>query len=411
MQNNYKIDPELLDRYARGICTEEEEALVSSWYIAFRQTSPQFDLEESQWEPDLADVWSNLEPHIQVEEDKTVETNWKKWLSIAASAILVGFSAYYFISRPIEENYTTSTIGIQQQAYKQKGHSIKNASIDIHPAQSGAVLILSNGEKVYLNGVTETNNRVDHEVEIDLRDQEQIVYQENNSPHHSDQALTNTLIVPKGHIYKITLADGSKVSLNADSKLTFPIQFQGKKREVYLEGEAYFEVSKRFVPATSTKEKQEFIVHAGGSAVQVLGTKFNVQAYKTDNKTSFLLEEGSISLSNIDNPAPLLLQPGQKATQVGKVLTVQEADVERELSWKNGDFYFGGISIREIMDQISRWYDIDIQYLGPVEEQQYISTISRKKSLKEVLEILETTTGLRFDIQQQGKERRLMVIP
>src|SRR5690606_14883848 len=212
-----------------------------------------------------------------------------------------------------------------------------------------------------------------------------------------------------GYTYKIVLADGTRVTLNADSKLIFPIQFTGSTREVTLEGEGYLEVSKRQISSGGRMIKQEFIVHAGQNAVQVLGTKFNVKAYKEDKQNSFTLEEGSIALNNPANPAPILLKPGQKIVQTGKEFELLEVDLSKDLSWKNGDFYFDSASVQEIMDQRSRGYNIEVEYLGPVGQQRYIRTISRKKTLQQVLETLETTTGIKFDIRNNEKERRLMV--
>nr|WP_246250464.1 FecR domain-containing protein [Sphingobacterium prati] len=273
------------------------------------------------------------------------------------------------------------------------------------------MLILSNGEQIALDKNGGSYSRKDHEILIDWSDNNQLVYQADDSKSNSQAVRSNTLVVPKGNTYKIRLADGTQVTLNADSKLTFPVQFTGTKREVTLDGEAYFEVSKRQISAGSKMIKQEFIVHAGQNAIQVLGTKFNVKAYREDKQQSFTLEEGAIALNNPANPAPILLKPGQKIIQTGDEFTLLEVDLSKDLSWKNGDFYFDSATVQEIMAQISRWYNIEVEYLGPINNQRYISSISRKKTLQEVLEILETTTGIKFDIQIKGKERRLMVIP
>ncbi|MBE8722643.1 FecR family protein [Sphingobacterium pedocola] len=405
---NHRIDSYLLKRYATGQCTEEEEAFIDSWYVAHKRSSSIGDIPQQQLEKDLANVWNHLEAHIQ--EDRPI-TNWKKWLSAAAAVLIIGASTYLYWPSPDRSISVEHSETVYEPVDIGEVHSVRYAKVDVEPAQSQAILILSNGERVHINKNMPRISRTDHTVGIDLSHSDHIVYQSEADETSSTQALTNTLVVPKGSVYTLVLADGTKVSLNADSKLVFPIQFNRKKREVYLEGEAYFEVSKKSITDGDTALRQEFIVHAGPSSVHVLGTKFNVKAYKGDNTSSITLEEGAIALTTPRTASPLRLKPGQRATNHPNELVVEEIALHKELSWKNGDFYFEAATIQDIMRQISRWYNVEIQYLSEPDQQQYISTISRTKTLKEVLEILETTTGSRFDIQQKGNERRVMVIP
>ncbi|MFD2969286.1 FecR family protein [Sphingobacterium bambusae] len=409
MKSHFNIDSEILQRYANGDCSPEEEALIDAWFVDYKSKLPKLELDEATVEADLADVWGRFE----LQDDRKIQRlpSWKKWLPIAASLLIVGTAAYYFSFDRVEQRTNKVVSEAHVSTTMPEPIRIKDSKVDVPAAENGAVLILSSGEKVYLNNLGQAESRSDHQVDIDLSSGEQISYKAGETANQQGSSATNTIIVPPGSVYKILLADGTKVSLNADSKLTFPIAFQGSKREVFLEGEAYFEVTKRTSPSSIGGEHQAFVVHAGSAAVNVLGTKFNVKAYRNDKKHSFTLEEGSIALSVPTSPAPLLLKPGQQALQVDKQLDIKEVDIDKELAWKSGDFYFDGETIQEIMSQISRWYAIDIHYMGPMGDQRYISNISRRKSLKEVLEILETTTNLKFSIQQNDRERRLMVIP
>ncbi len=407
MREPLNIDNDLLKRYTKGQCTDSEAAFIEDWYIAHAEQLPDFDLSTPELQADIADSWTRIHTHIR--SPKQSHTAWRKWIAAAASIAIIGFASYYLsVEQKPTSKYQDSSI--QTTADKQSSTAREHTAA-IHPASSGAVLQLSNGEQIALNRSNGSSSRKDHDILIDWSDTDQLVYQTDGSKNASRAMLSNTLIVPKGYTYKIVLADGTRVTLNADSKLIFPIQFTGSTREVTLEGEGYFEVSKRQISSGGRMIKQEFIVHAGQNAVQVLGTKFNVKAYREDKQNSFTLEEGSIALNNPANPAPILLKPGQKIVQTGKEFELLEVDLSKDLSWKNGDFYFDSASVQEIMDQISRWYNIEVEYLGPVGQQRYISTISRKKTLQQVLEILETTTGIKFDIRNNEKERRLMVIP
>lgn len=408
MKEPLKVDRDLLKRYTSDQCSDREKAVVDDWYITYVKQLPDFELTAQELQADLSDVWNSIDAEIHLPHQS--RSNWKKWFAAAASVCIIGFSSYYFLRH--DSSSSSQDINSRMRATEVvTGSSINQKILPIPPAISGASLILSNGEQIVLNENNGSYNRKDHEILIDWSDNSQLVYQADDSRNNSQTILTNTLVVPKGNTYKIRLGDGTQVTLNTDSKLTFPIQFTGTKREVTLEGEAYFEVSKRQISAGNKMIKQEFIVHAGQNAIQVLGTKFNVKAYREDKQQSFTLEEGAIALNSPANPAPILLKPGQKIIQTGNEFSLLEVDLSKDLSWKNGDFYFDSATVQEIMAQVSRWYNIEVEYLGPINNQRYISSISRKKTLQEVLEILETTTGIKFDIRIKGKERRLMVIP
>lgn len=410
---NIKIDAALFQRYAEGRCTPEEKALIDSWYIEQKRLSPSFDLEEDMLIQDLQEVKARLQQYTQDNRRPKPKEQRKTWLAIAASVMLLGISVYYFTSqekniipqqRP--EIVRSDTLAVP------RSHSVRYAKTDVAPARSGAILILSNGEKVNLDERHANNKKIDKNLTIDFSKSGQIAYQGAPSDYSTNEVQTNTIVVPRGRIYDVILADGSRVSLNAESKLTFPVHFNDIKNDLYLEGEAYFEVNKKVSDVQGKRHSREFVVHTGESAVHVLGTKFNIKAYPADKSKSFVLETGSISLLTPSSPTALLIKPGQRASLSNESdLRLEEVDIRKELSWKNGDFYFEDNTLPEMLDQITRWYNVEVQYLGPVNEQRYISTISRNKTLKEVLEILESTTGLTFDIQQKGKERRLMVIP
>lgn len=195
---------------------------------------------------------------------------------------------------------------------------------------------------------------------------------------------------PKGYTSKIKLVDGTMVWLNSNSKLTFPSVFAPLSREVQLEGEAYFEVAKQ--------ENTPFFVQTDKGKVAVLGTHFDVKAYKGDNVQSVTLLEGAVKVTN--RVSSLLLKPGQQASIQGVKETIQksEVDVASEVSWLKGYYTFNNQNIKEMMTMLSNWYDIegvDVKTNALIE---FSGTIKRSKSLNDVLRNLSKIAPIKFQI-------------
>lgn len=217
------------------------------------------------------------------------------------------------------------------------------------------------------------------------------------SKHHTattDKPIYNTLRVPKTGTYQLTLPDGTNVWVNALSTLKFPVQFVGKERVVYLEGEAYFEVA--------ADQKRPFIVDVKGTEIQVLGTQFNVNSYNTYTTTT--LVEGSVKVASGGNSK--LIKPGEEVRTAGDTFRVGSANMAKVLAWKEGDFYFEKDNIIEIMQQLQRWYDVDIEYKGEKPDVLFSGNITRSSKLSEVLEMLTfvSDNATRFKVQDRKVE-------
>ncbi len=165
---------------------------------------------------------------------------------------------------------------------------------------------------------------------------------------------TNVLSTPRAGFYLLTLSEGSRVWLNADSKLTYPVAFTGDERRVKLSGEAFFEISK-------DAAKPFYVETGNGNVIKVTGTKFNVSSYPDDLLETTSLLEGAVSVTA--SGTTKLLHPGQQATVAfrDKKLTVAEANVNASIFWTRNYFYFNHASLSEVMRQISRWYDVDVK--------------------------------------------------
>lgn len=217
----------------------------------------------------------------------------------------------------------------------------------------------------------------------------------------------NILQVPRGNRYEIHFDDGTRIWLNAESKLRFPSTFVGKKhREVYLIGEGYFEIAKNkeqpFRVITDQMERREDI----GQIIEVLGTRFNVSAYPAQ-KIKTTLMEGRIALSNLSRKNTRILTPGDQAVMTGNGVEVHATDTEKSLDWKNGKFVFDGENIEAIMLKISRWYDIDYSIMPGVAAENFNGTMPRSATLREILDVM-SSTGL---IHYQIEGRRVIIMP
>lgn len=196
------------------------------------------------------------------------------------------------------------------------------------------------------------------------------------------------VIVPRGAEYQLTLADGTRVILNSESSIRFPDEFQTDERRVYLHGEAYFQVSR--------DESCPFLVEAEAVTVKVLGTEFNVKAYQK-NEVSATLVTGCVSVAA--GTDSLVLNPGQQCEMKDNALTVREADLVSVLAWKNGEFVFKDVTLEEMMYELSRWYDMEVEYeMESLKTDRYYIYVKRSKTLKEVLDKVVLTGKMKYKI-------------
>lgn len=211
---------------------------------------------------------------------------------------------------------------------------------------------------------------------------------------------TVTLSVPRGGKYEITLDDGTRIWINADTELKFPESFKNAKtREVELKGEAYFEVAHN--------ASKPFKVKMADETIEVLGTSFNLSNYPSDLLNKTTLFTGKIALSlNTQPQAKTVMVPGEQAiyNKQDKKLAIVNVDGRKELAWKNGDFLYEKDHILTIMKQVERWYDIKVIYEGNFSKSYFSGIVSRSQPLSAVLEMLATTDKLKFRIDKERKE-------
>ena len=366
----------LIQRYAENAASEKE--LQSLFWLIGNGEMDEF-------------IEEDMDRHIQrlttkVQPNK-IQRPWLKY--VAASSILIGFSVFaiYFASKDSGEK------------------TIVNTKTSILPGNNVAYLILSSGKRIALNSLNKGEVVNEAGVQIKKTAEGQLVYTISEQRNDHEKLNYNTIETPKGGQYQILLPDGSKVWLNAASSLKYPSSFtKSNQRLVSLKGEAYFEIS--------TDKTRSFIVHSANQEVKVLGTHFNINAYTDEPETTTTLIEGSVKISPLINEvadftAERRLKPGDQAMRSISGIRIRHVDVEEAIAWKNGQFVFSSESIAAIMRKISRWYNVDISYEGNVSALKFTGTLSRYAQVTEVLQMLEMTNKVKFEI----KGREIKVSP
>jgi hypothetical protein len=255
------------------------------------------------------------------------------------------------------------------------------------PNSVHAILTLADGSKIIIDSVQHGEVARQGNANIIKRADGQLIY--NTGISGNTEVGYNTLTVPRGSkIIELILADGTTVVLNAASSLTYPTSFIGKERKVEMTGEGYFEVARN--------TSMPFIVQKGDARVEVLGTHFNINAYDDEDMINVTLLEGSVKVSRQSSDDNLVLKPGQMARINDKMQLLPKVDLEEVMAWKVGKFKFGEYAnIGTVMRQISRWYDVAVEYRGEVEG-HIGGSISREVNVSQVLNLLEMTGVVKF---------------
>jgi transmembrane sensor len=199
----------------------------------------------------------------------------------------------------------------------------------------------------------------------------------------------NVLTTPKAGEYKMVLPDGTQVWLNASSSLSFSNKYNKDDRKVFLKGEAYFEVAHN--------KNMPFTVDFNNTEVEVLGTHFNVNTYDKESKTTLL--EGAVRI--IERGTQKLLKPGEEATITPQGIKVARVETFKTVAWKEGLFLFEEETMADILDQVARWYDVQIKYDGKPNTKKYSGNIRRQADLNQVLDMLTTVSGNKFTLEER----------
>ncbi|MBS1567750.1 MAG: FecR domain-containing protein [Bacteroidetes bacterium] len=276
----------------------------------------------------------------------------------------------------------------------------KPAHTDIAPGGNKAMLTLADGTKITLDSAANGDLAQQGSAHVVKLANGQIAYNINGPA--GKELMWNTMSTPAGGQYQLTLPDGTKAWLNAASAITYPAAFVSGKREVRITGEVYLEIA---------QDKQKpFIVDVNHTCrVEVLGTSFNVNSYDNEPSVSTTLLQGSVRIVKDDQSA--VLSPGQQAVITGpgklsgnaqKITVKKNANTDQAMAWKNGFFDFDGMDLKAIMRQLERWYDIRVRYEAAIDNSVYGGKVYRNANLSDVLDILQKMGGYTFTLK--GKD-------
>lgn len=391
---------DLLLKHLQGDLTETEQELLEQWvsqstrnrvFFAsvtdeeqLRQQLLAFYDEEAEDNENI--ILSKIRQQINMDTSEAPVRRispLRRWAWAAASVLLAtAIGGYMWLNRDARPD------------------TIATTPAEILPGRSGAVLTLADGSHVVLdsmgNGVIGNQNGTQL-----LLKNGQLAY---NAGEESATIAYNNLSTPKGRQFQLILPDGTKVWMNAASSLRYPTTFSGSSREVEVKGEVYFEVA--------GNAQQPFIIDVDNRArIQVLGTRFNVNAYANEAAIKTTLVEGSVKVIAGEAPS-VILKPGQQA-QISSLATgnapirvVNDVDVDKAVAWKSGLFNFDNSSLEEVMRQLERWYDIEVVYGKSIPDIRFGGKLSNDVSLSGLLQSLKES-----EVHFRIEGRKLIVLP
>lgn len=388
-------------RFSANTCTKEE---LQELYSYFRQSPDEsiYPLMDEQYatmtastEADQID-WNKMYAQVM----QNMETNTITAVSrprrlftlprvAAAAAILVaiGLGAYWLFNNPAKKTAVPIT-------------NINNVP-DIEPGGNKAILTIGDDARGTFVLDTMANGTIASlpGTNINKLEDGQLVYTKVADQSIKAPTVYNTLTTPRGGQYRLTLPDGSKVWLNAASVIRYPSAFTGNERRVSVKGEAYFEVAK--------DAARKFIVQAGPSIVEVIGTHFNVNAYPNEESTNTTLVEGSVKVEMPTiNGQQVVLKPSQQIQvanvyQPGKFdpVRVRTVDTDPVIAWTRNTFSFSNISLANAMRQVERWYDVEVVFKDDIANEAIVASIPRDIPISKLMYKLSLTGNLHFTIE------------
>ena len=373
-----KLDHETEDwliAFLSGELDEREEENVRVWLEASQENQNAY---ESLMKDYLRIRWVQENVHIREEQAKKIifsslkkKRNLTPYYGVAASiAVLLIVTLFFFIRED------------------KQGVSEKLVTSEIKPIQSRALLVLSTGEQIQLTKSAQEIQEQDGSV---LKiDSVMGVQYDSLSTKRAEKPIYNKIVVPRGGEYFVTLSEGTKVWLDADSELEYPVFFSGDFREVKLKGNAYFSVTK--------KNDKPFVVRAGEFSLKVYGTEFNVNAYDLQNIETVLVN-GSIGFkANISTPERMMA-PNELAVSDSRtgLSEIHQVDIYPYIAWKNQNIVFVNERLESIMEKMARWYDVTVFFQDEsLKDLRFDCNMRRYTDIRDLFFFLEKTSNARF---------------
>ena len=361
----------LIKNYLLGFENKEEYNTLKKWFedAEFQDMPLDVEIQASQLR-----VQQRLNRRI-FNEPISFQKKYRYGIRIAASLTIAlsCVGGYYFYQNAIFDKVAPEQLA------------------NIKPAQENVQLTFENGKVVILNKQGQSTQAIEGVQEIKNGE---LVYNDN-----ADHIVQNTLSTPRGQLFKIVLPDGTKVWMNANSSLSYPSKFIGAERSVELHGEAYFEVTKN--------PNQPFIVKTAQQEIKVLGTHLYINAYDNEPITKTTLVEGKIEVQH--HHQKMLLTPNQQALTKGAILNKKNVDALEYITWREGYFTFHNASPNEIMQQLARWYDLNVRPDHSEKNERFSGKISKQMNLQEILTVLQAA-DLDFDVVQNKNQQKTILL-
>jgi transmembrane sensor len=399
----------LIQKYLAGEATLEDEQLLLNFYGSFQDSDIWNEAAMGIREEIEAKMLSKIQAHVMQTNTvkKPILKLWPRIAVAAAAAVIIfGAGLFYF--------------GGDKEILKRVQDDV--VQNDIAPGKNGATITLANGKVIALSDA-KTGVVVGRG---DLKYTDGVAVQGGGPDLRQDDVMELTASTAKGQTYQFTLPDGTKVWLNADSKISFPSQFSGNERKILLSGEAYFEVAKLIRKPTKPidkgtlprekngMERVPFMVETDQQIVEVLGTHFNVNSYADEGDTKTTLLEGSVRvLYPAKGPAipsfyrdDVVLEPNQQSILTGSDrIKVEQVDVNTVIGWKNGLFTYKNTPVSVVMRQIERWYNVSVNYNGggdaSLKERLLTGSVSRYDNVSGLLKAIELTGAVKFKMKDK----------
>lgn len=310
-----------------------------------------------------------LEKAKEIEKAKPVKPGllkrieWKKFAVAASILFLIIASVWYWKSSSVNNK-----------------DALDLASKDINaPTSTKAMITLADGSKVYLDSISNGTLLMDDGVTVIKHADGKISYQTTNGE-ELKVLKYNTLTNPKGsRPIDLILSDGSHVWLNSASSLTYPVRFIGNERKISITGEAYIEVAHN--------SKMPFYVTKAGMTVEVIGTKFNINAYDDEDDIKVTLLQGSIKVS--DGISNKIIKPGQQALVASGIKVLSNINMDAVMAWQKEQFVFSGLDAKTLMRQVARWYDVEVVFERDISGVKLGGSVSRDISLSTLIAALK----------------------
>ena len=377
---------ELSQKWMDGTISPEEKLFLFNWYDSFDDTQLELDPEQARlFNLMQQDMLNDIRQRLGHSAPPVRKLRFLRPAAVAAAMILLAAGGWYFTRGKAQP--ATAPLAATPASHH-----------DIQPGSDKATLTLADGSTIDLDNASAGSLATQGSAQVRKTGDGRITY---TAAAPAEEKTYNVLSTPKGGQYRLTLQDGTQVWLNAGSSIRYPTAFSGKERRVEVTGEAYFDVARN--------PEMPFRVAVKGftpttTEIEVLGTRFNVNAYGDEPAMKTTLLEGAVRL--VTPAASATLRPAQQAILggSGEMRTATVPDPDEVIAWKEGAFEFDHADIATVMRQIARWYDVEVVYQGPVPADRFSGRFPRKTSLAGVLKIMNIS-----GVQLMAENKKIII--